>query len=120
MNVNSNLLKAVKELTEVWPHCGTVRILTWEEYVTSEHQQASESYAEFLKSRNIHFQPAPDCIVVDFDLNDEELEDDSERDHFINELENLWNGMAEQGQPLYEHDGSGGGLYYGLSIYPAK
>jgi hypothetical protein len=120
MNVHSSLKTAVDTLNAKWSKCGSVRVITWEEYVKSEYfSPATETYAQFLDSRGIRFQPAPDCIMVDYDFNDDELEDD-ERDEFSSDIDRLWDGLVNQGTPLYDHDGSGGGLYYGLNLYPAK
>lgn len=115
MPINPALQFAVDLLNKRWNKCGSVRVLSWDEYAKTE-QTSDVSYAQFLEERGIDFMPAPGCIVVDFDFADDEL-DEQERVEFQGAMETLWNAMAMQGVALYGHDGSGGGLYYGLSIY---
>lgn len=118
MNINPLLKLAVKLLSSKWSAQGSVRVISWDEYAKKEHQPGYETYQEFLHCRNIFFHPSPDCILVDYDFQDDELWDKPEElEKFHKDLDLLWRGMALQGEPLHDIDGSGNGLHYGIFIY---
>lgn len=114
MKIVPELKVALNNLTK-WSKHGKVEVIKWDDYAKRE-KSLTESYEEFLGARGIHFQPAPGCIVVDYDFCDDEVTDE-EKDEFEVALSSLWDGLQAQGEPAYDFDGSGGGLYYGMNIY---
>ena len=114
MKIVPELKVALDNLTK-WSKHGKVEVIEWDKYAERE-KSLTETYEEFLGARGIHFQPAPGCIVVDYDFMDDEVAAE-DMDEFELALESLFDGMRAQGETVHDFDGSGGGLTYGMSIY---
>lgn len=110
-------LKAKFEaFNQKWSKHGHIDFITWKEYVAKHWNSKEESTLDFLNSRGIEEEPKEDYTIIDYDYSDDQMTD-AERNQFPTEFWDGLMGLMHGRCDVFDFDGSGSGLYYGIIIY---